>query len=92
MAYTFKTGTATSSFIQPAVENAIVQGMKTKPVAKLGSVNKVEEAAPLVVSVDASVVTAPANETVATPANETVVAPANDTALGNVTAAINTTN
>ncbi len=98
MTYTLKTGTATPSFKQPAVENTIVQGMKTKkPVAKLGSVNKMEDATPLVMplaeSADTTVDTT-MNTTAATPVNETVTSPANDTALGNVTvtAAINATN
>ena len=98
MAYTFKTGTATPSFKQPAVENAVVQGMKTKkPAAKLGSVNKMEEATPLVIPAATPAATpaaATVNETAAAPVNETVTSPANDTASGNVTvtAAINATN
>ena len=94
MTYSFKTGTATPSFKQPAVENVVVQGMKTKkPVAKLGSVNKMEEATPLVIPLAASADTT-VDTTAATPVNETVTSPANDTALGNVTvtAAINATN
>ena len=98
MAYSFKTGTATPSFKQPAVENAVVQGMKTKkPAAKLGSVNKMEESAPLVIPLAASAdttVDTTVDTTAATPVNETVTSPVNDTALGNVTvtAAINATN
>ena len=106
MTYSFKTGTATPSFKQPAVENAAMLGMKTKkPVANLGSVNKIEEATPLVIPATATVnetaaaplnetATATVNETATAPLNETVISPANDTAPGNVTvtAAINATN
>ncbi|MHB8118830.1 MAG: SdrD B-like domain-containing protein [Methanothrix sp.] len=50
MPYSFQQGTATPYSLKlVGVENAVAQGMKTmKPVAKLGSMNKVEEAAPVV--------------------------------------------
>ncbi len=50
MPYSFQQGTATPYSVKlVGVENAVAQGMKTmKPVAKLGSMNKVDEAAPVV--------------------------------------------
>jgi hypothetical protein len=70
MPYSFQQGTATPySFKQPAVENAAMLGMMTKkPVAKLGSMNKMEEAAP--VEPVSAPVTAPVNEIVAAPVAE----------------------
>jgi hypothetical protein len=84
MPNSFKQGTATPySFKQPAVENAATLGMMNKkPVTKLGSMNKMEEAAPVNEIVAAPVneiVAAPVNETVAAPVNETVAAPVNET-------------
>ncbi len=83
------------SFKLLSVENAAAQGMKTKkPVIKLGSISKMEEAAPVAAPVNetaAAPVAAPVNETVTAPMNETVTAPANATALGNATETINAT-
>lgn len=53
MPYSFQLGTATPYSVKlVGVENAVAQGMKTmKPVAKLGSMNKMEKAAPVVEAV-----------------------------------------
>ena len=50
MPYSFQTGTATPYSVKlVGVENAVAEGMKNiKPVAKLGSMNKMEEAEPVV--------------------------------------------
>jgi hypothetical protein len=92
MTYSFKQGTATPySFKQPAVENAVMLGMMNKkPVTKLGSMNKMEEAAPVVEPVAAPVsetITAPVSETITAPVNETITAPVNET----ITAPVNET-
>jgi hypothetical protein len=87
------------SFKLLGVENAVAQGMKTKkPVLKLGSISKMEEAAPVAAQMNetaAAPVAAQMNETLAAPVaaqmNETVSAPANATAFGNATVAINAT-
>jgi len=49
MPYSFQTGTATPYSVKlVGVENAVAEGMKNvKPVAKLGSMNKMEEAEPI---------------------------------------------
>jgi hypothetical protein len=89
MTYSFKQGTATPySFKQPAVENAAMLGMvNKKPVTKLGSMNKMEEAVPVVEPVAAPVnetIAAPVNETIAAPVNETIAAPVNETIAAQV--------
>jgi hypothetical protein len=68
MPYSFQTGTATPYSLKlVGVENAVAQGMQTKkPVTKLGSMNKVDEAE----SVAAAVV-----EPVAEPVAEPIAAP-----------------
>ncbi|MFA6371563.1 MAG: hypothetical protein WCW68_02960, partial [Methanothrix sp.] len=88
MAYSFQLGTATPYSLKLiGVDNAVAEGMKTKkPVAKLGSMNKVEEepsvvepvATPVAETVAAPEVVpaaAPVVEPVAAPVNETVVEP-----------------
>jgi len=70
MPYSFQTGTATPYSLKlVGVENAVAQGMQTKkPVAKLGSMNKVDEIEPV-----AETVTAPVVEPVAEPIAAPVV-------------------
>ncbi|MCX6674280.1 MAG: SpaA isopeptide-forming pilin-related protein [Methanothrix sp.] len=78
MPYSFQQGTATPYSLKlDGVENAVAQGMKTKkPVAMLGSMNKVVETVAAPVN---ETVAAPVNETVAAPVVETVAAPVNET-------------
>ena len=70
MPYSFQQGTATPYSLKlVGVENAVAQGMQTKkPVAKLGSMNKVDEIEPV-----AETVTAPVVEPVAEPIAAPVV-------------------
>ncbi len=85
MPYSFKQGTATPYSVKlEGVKNAAPLGMKTKPVAKLGSMMDaaLPVAAPVVEPVATPVVetvAAPMNETVATPVVETVAAPVVET-------------
>ena len=83
MPYSFQQGTATPYSVKlEGVKNAVPLGMKTKPAAKLGSMNKAEPvAAPVVEPVAAPVVepvATPVVELVA-PVNETIAAPVNET-------------
>ena len=88
MPYSFQTGAATPYSLKlVGVENAVAQGMQAvKPIAKLGSMNKVEEAALIaepvaapvaetVATTEAIPVAAPVVEPLAAPVNETVVEP-----------------
>ncbi len=78
MPYSFQSGAATPYSVK--LVNAGSQGMK--PVLKLGSINKVKVAAPVVEPVATSVVepiATPVNETVATPVVEPVATQVNET-------------